>query len=181
MKHSRIVCFSLLVIAALLLLTGCGSDNAAPPERDADIDALNTESPHKPSWEGYIEFSTEKIEELSSAKRALEFNYEDYTTQASVGKEIILGKTDSYDKAVKNAEAAMAEFYFEREIDGQKPFIVYYDSGSKIWLVTGSFYQTIKELEEAGQDINDYVFAGGVINVLIREEDGEVLAIWGEE
>ncbi|MHB1453454.1 MAG: NTF2 fold immunity protein [Saccharofermentanales bacterium] len=75
----------------------------------------------------------------------------------------IIGPVDDVRTAKKQAEIIWIETYGERIKKENWLYKVYYDKDSEIWMVTGLLPGIAK---------------GGVPNILIRKEDGKVLAVW---
>lgn len=91
------------------------------------------------------------------------FDLHDYADiVASFSSDRVLGTIDSAKDAKEKAEVLWVEIYGE-QVREEKPYGVSYDQASKTWLVQGY--------------IPSYT-VGGVANVLIRESDGAVLAVW---
>ena len=76
-----------------------------------------------------------------------------------------VGNIDNAEEAKNIAENLWTKEYGVKVKD-KKPYIVYYDSTSKVWLVQGSLP-------------NETV--GGVPYIIMREIDGKVLALWHDK
>ena len=79
--------------------------------------------------------------------------------------ETVFGPTFSAEEALTDAKALWTEVFPECDCSS-RPCIVRYDSGAGVWHVKGTLPQSA-------------VF-GGCANILIRAEDGQVLALWHE-
>ena len=100
----------------------------------------------------------EKVSEFSSS----EYNY--YIINFPSDK--ILGTVDNQEMAKEKAEAVWIEMYGEEIKKEKKPYIVYFDLNSGVWLVTGSLPKNMD---------------GGVPYILIQKLDGKVLAVWHDK
>ncbi len=80
---------------------------------------------------------------------------------------IVLGPIESRRDVLKKAESILIETYGKDTIKGEKPFKLGYDSLNEVWLIEGRWWHLpgVK---------------GGVAYILIRDCDGEVLAMWHE-
>lgn len=76
-----------------------------------------------------------------------------------------LGAIGSAKKAKKEAEKEWFKVYGILNTIRERPYMAYYDAGNGVWLVCGS-------LPEG--------YVGGTAHILIRGEDGKVLALWHE-
>ncbi len=95
------------------------------------------------------------------------YDYSDYICEFPFDKEF--GPVDSASTAKKYAEQIWIEQFGENVLR-EKPYEVYFDSTSDTWLIKGneptSFFENNKT---------------GVAYLIIRKENGAVLAVWHEE
>ena len=100
-------------------------------------------------------------------QRADEFSLDDYKREITIfSSDKILGSVPDAKTARKLAVQIWTEIYGSETINGEKPFLVYFDDVNQVWLVTGSL---------------PWGYKGGVAYILIQKEDGKVLADWHEE
>ncbi len=98
----------------------------------------------------------------NSNKDAGEFKLSDYQSFINnFPSEKMVDAIGSAAEAKKQAEKLWVEIYGE-SVKDNKPYIVFYDSANKVWLVKGSIPKNT---------------IGGVPNILIQA-DGKVLAVW---
>ena len=90
-------------------------------------------------------------------------DYQDYIDNFS-SEENVGGIIDAKD-VIKKAEIIWIKLYGE-SIKKEKPFKVFYDKKSEIWLVQGTLRSNMM---------------GGVANVLVEDGTGKVLAVWHDK
>ena len=88
-----------------------------------------------------------------------QYYIDNFSSEENVGSII-----DSKD-AIKKSEIIWIKLYGEN-IKKEKPFKVFYDAKSKIWLVQGTLRSNMM---------------GGVANILIDNDTGKVLAVWHDK
>lgn len=89
--------------------------------------------------------------------------YEDRINNCSFN--VSFGKINNAEEAKKHAETLWIKEYGV-EVKKKKPYVVFYDSNVKAWLVQGSL---------------SHETDGGVPNIIINEVDGKVLALWHDK
>lgn len=77
----------------------------------------------------------------------------------------VLGSVDSAHDAKIMAESVWKEVY-GKSVTSNRPYLVSYDPENAVWLVKGSLHPFA---------------SGGVPYILIREQDGKVLAVWHDK
>ena len=95
-----------------------------------------------------------------------EFSLRDYQTYIEqFPSDIIVGAVETENEAITIAEDIWTDVY-GKNVQFKKPYKVFYDADSEVWLVQGSlpFYQN-----------------GGVPYILIEKESGRVLAVWHDK
>ena len=80
----------------------------------------------------------------------------------------VLGPVDSPKTAKKMAESVWAEIFGKENARSDKPYSVAYDAEHKVWYVHGNLREPL-----FGEIL------GGTLQILIEEETGNVLAVWG--
>ena len=88
-----------------------------------------------------------------------QYYIDNFSSEENVGSII-----DAKD-AIKKAEIIWIKLYGEN-IKKEKPFKVFYDAKSEIWLVQGTLRSNMM---------------GGVANILIDNDTGKVLAVWHDK
>ena len=80
--------------------------------------------------------------------------------------DIVLGSINSAKEAKRQAAIVWSSLYGNSAKYIYQPYVVYFDSSNKIWLVQGSvlFFEN-----------------GGVPYILFEQETGKVLAVWHEK
>lgn len=116
---------------------------------------LIPENPYKDEIAGSFDVNDERYQEI----------IEGY---AEIGKYVesqldYLGPVDTAEKAKREAEKEWFKVYGKEHIIDERPYTAYYDAENKVWYVYG--YLPPKYL-------------GGTAEILIRQEDGKVLALW---
>ena len=149
-----------IVTTSLILLIACVGSFFV------DICSKNSLNEFKlPNQSIYTEYSETNFlsGELYSMNRADEFNLSDYDIYLEeFTRDIVLGEIKSESIAVIKAEDIFKEVYGE-SIENKKPYIVSDDKEHDAWYIEGT--------------LPDY-YVGGVPNIIIRGEDGKVLALW---
>lgn len=79
-----------------------------------------------------------------------------------------VGSIKSAEDAVQKAESVWLKLYGE-SVKKQKPYQVFYDAQSGVWLIQGTFKRYLLSKK------------GGVAKILIKHSTGEVLAVWHEK
>ncbi len=74
-----------------------------------------------------------------------------------------LGSVDSASEAKKKAEKEWFKLYGVWTTIGERPYMASYDSENEVWFVRGTLPEGM---------------VGGTASILIRREDGKVLALW---
>ena len=93
------------------------------------------------------------------------FDLEDYRTyleNESFQVDLVLGETETAEDAKEKAEDVWIERY-GKDVKSQRPYAVYFDEQSEVWLVTGRLH---------------FWADGGTASILIQKSDGRVLAVW---
>lgn len=80
--------------------------------------------------------------------------------------DIYLGEVSNASEAKKYAEEIWISKYGAKVKWKNRPYQIFYDEKNRAWLIHGSFWG------------NSF---GGVPNVIIREFDGKVLAVWHDK
>ena len=88
-----------------------------------------------------------------------QYYIDNFSSEENVGSII-----DAKD-AIKKSETIWIKLYGEN-IKKEKPFKVFYDAKSEIWLVQGTLRSNMM---------------GGVANILIDNDTGKVLAVWHDK
>ena len=96
--------------------------------------------------------------------KAFEFNDYQYYVDNFPSEENVGNIIDAKD-AIKKAEKIWIKLYGE-SMKKEKPYQVFYDENTGIWLVQGTLRSDMK---------------GGVANILIQNETGKVLAVWHDK
>ena len=96
--------------------------------------------------------------------KAFEFNDYQYYIDNFSSEENVGSIIDAKD-AIKKSEIIWIKLYGEN-IKKEKPFKVFYDAKSEIWLVQGTLRSNMM---------------GGVANILVDNDTGNVLACWHDK
>ena len=96
--------------------------------------------------------------------KAFESNDYQYYVDNFPSEENVGNIIDAKD-AIKKAEKIWIKLYGE-SMKKEKPYQVFYDENTGIWLVQGTLRSDMK---------------GGVANILIQNETGKVLAVWHDK
>ena len=96
--------------------------------------------------------------------KGFEFNDYQYYVDSFPSEENVGNIIDAKD-AIKKAEKIWIKIYGE-SIKKEKPYQVFYDENTGIWLVQGTLRSDMM---------------GGVANILIQNETGKVLAVWHDK
>ena len=96
--------------------------------------------------------------------KAFKYNDYQYYIDNFPSEENVGNITDAKD-AIKKAEKIWIKLYGEN-IKKEKPYQVFYDENSGIWLVQGTLRTNMK---------------GGVANIIIQNKTGKILAVWHDK
>lgn len=95
------------------------------------------------------------------------FHLEDYSQMTEeFSSDVYLGEVTNAFEAKKYAEEIWISKYGAKVKWKNRPYQIFYDEKNRAWLIQGSFWG------------NSF---GGVPNVIIREFDGKVLAVWHDK
>lgn len=98
--------------------------------------------------------------------KSSEFSLDEY--QSCVEKfssQIVVGAVETEKEAIKIAEKIWTNTYGE-SVRFKKPYKVFYDADSDVWLVQGSL---------------PFYMSGGIPHILIEKSKGKVLAVWHDK
>ena len=99
-----------------------------------------------------------------------EFNLETYEEEFDELIDISLEKIENSEDAKIKAKKVFLKKYDKKDVIKNEPFTVSYDDKNKVWLVEGT-YEFECYLPNVG-------CSGGIMHILIQENNGVVLAIW---
>ena len=100
---------------------------------------------------------------LNNVLKVEKFNVSEYSSFIEeFSSDMVLGEVSSPKVAKEKAEMVWIEIYGD-DVKKKKPYRVSYDESNKVWLVQGSL---------------PIWMLGGFPNIIIRESDGKVLAVW---
>ena len=88
-------------------------------------------------------------------------NYSDEVDEFFSGE--ILGPIHTGKDAKEKAITFLKEVYGDKKIKNREPYHVQYDEKNKVWMVYGSLPKG---------------YLGGIPHIIIRQDDGMVLAVW---
>lgn len=111
----------------------------------------------------YIFYDKDEVLPFSIEEYAYYIN--EFPTTKILNSERKVGDINTFKDAKEQAEIIWTEIFGE-QAKREKPYKVYFDNNSKVWLVKG----TLK---------SNYI--GGVLNIIMTQKDGKILAIWGEK
>lgn len=104
----------------------------------------------------------------NQANKVKKFSVSDYSTEIkNFPSEITLGPIPDAPAASQQAESVWINTFGET-VEDEKPYIVSFDSENGVWLITGTL----------PPNTQDRITLGGVAYILMRKEDGKVLAVW---
>ena len=101
-------------------------------------------------------------------KRVSSFQFADYADKVEeFPSEENWGRVTDVDTLLEKTEQLWIQIYGKETILGEKPYQVFYDEQAGIWFISGTLPEK-------------YSF-GGVANILVENDTGDVLAVWHEK
>lgn len=107
-----------------------------------------------------------KVTNPAEEKLAGHFKLSDYEDMiGKTSREESFDPISDIDTLLEKTEKLWVEVY-GKDVQDQKPYLVYFDQETGAWLVQGTFHNP------------DGNKKGGVANILVDHETGDVLAVW---
>ena len=112
---------------------------------------------------------TVKVTNPAEEELAGHFKLSDYEDQLDLfPREENFGPITDIETLLEKTETLWVEVY-GRNVKNEKPYLVYFDKEASAWLVQGTFHNPNGNKK------------GGVANMLVDHETGDVLAVWHDK